>query len=72
MDRAEGAGSLARRSIRNDAARAPLPADESTRSIGHGLGGDPPADRAEDHVADVDEPENEPPIERSDGQVYGG
>ena len=39
---------------------------------GAALGGDAPADRSEDDVPDVDEPENEPPIERSDGQVYGG
>jgi len=62
---------LARSSTRRDADRGPLPADEGTRSTGHGLGGDAPADRPEDDVPEVDS-ENEPPIERSDGQVYGG
>ena len=64
---------MARRSIRDGADRQPRPVDEDTRSTGRGLlGGDAQADRPEDDVPDVDEPENEPPIERSDGQVYGG
>ena len=63
---------MARRSIRNGADRQPPPVDEDTRSTGRGLPRDAPADRPEDDVPDVDEPENEPPIERSDGQVYGG
>ena len=69
---AEGASTLARPSIGNEADRPPRPIDEDTRSPGRGFGRDAPADRAEDDVPDVDEPENEPPIERSDGQVYGG
>jgi hypothetical protein len=63
---------LAQRSIRNGADRPPLPVDEDSRSNGRGFGRDAPADRPERDVTDVDEPENEPPIERSDGQVYGG
>jgi hypothetical protein len=58
--------------MRNSADRPPLPLDEDTRSTGRGLGRDAPAERPERDVADVDEPENQPPIERSDGQVYGG
>jgi hypothetical protein len=68
----EGAGSLARRSIRHGDDRQPLPVEEDTRSTGRGLGGVAPVERPEDDVPDDDEPENEPPIERSDGQVYGG
>jgi hypothetical protein len=58
--------------MRNGADRPPLPVDEDTRSARRGFGRDAPADRPERDVTDVDEPENEPPIERSDGQVYGG
>ncbi len=49
-----------------------MPVEEDTRSTGRGLREMAPADRSEDDIPDVDEPENEPPIERSDGQVYGG
>jgi hypothetical protein len=69
---AEGAAPLARRSIRHGDDRQPLTVDEDTRSTGSGFGAEAPVDRPEDDVFDVDEPENEPPIERSDGQVYGG
>jgi hypothetical protein len=49
-----------------------MPVEADTRSTGHRLSGVAAVDRSEDDVPDVDEPENEPPIERSDGQVYGG
>jgi hypothetical protein len=64
---------LAQRSIRDAAAERPRPAHEATRSTEHGLNGAGPADRPVDDDPEADEtPENEPPIERSDGQVYGG
>jgi hypothetical protein len=63
---------MARRSIRPGDERQSLPVDEDTRSTGPGIGGEAPAARSEDDALEVDEPENEPPIERSDGQVYGG
>ena len=63
---------MARRSIRDDTDPQPMPLNEDTRPTGRGLGGEATEDRSEDDVPDVDEPENEPPIERSDGQVYGG
>lgn len=62
---------MARRSIHDRTDRQATPVDEDARQTGRGIGGAAPADRSEDDIPDV-EPENEPPIERSDGQVYGG
>jgi hypothetical protein len=63
---------LDRRSIRDGADRQPMPVEQDTRSTGRGRREMAPVDRSEDDIPDVDAPENEPPIERSDGQVYGG
>ena len=63
---------MARRSIRHGTDRQSIPVEEDTRSTNRGLGVEATVDRPEDDVPGVDEPENEPPIERSDGQVYGG
>jgi hypothetical protein len=70
---------LAEPSIRHSGVRQRPPADDDTRSTAQVDKDDPPDDRPIDHTRRFDDqpgrddvPENEPPIERADGQVYGG
>ena len=64
---------MAEPSIRDATARRRVPDDDRLRSAGHALGTESVVDRPEDDSPEADDvPENEPPIERSDGQVYGG